>query len=179
MTAPPTRSGAGLDAEAPPDRTTAHELYRAERRTLFALAIGLTGSAAVAEDVVQEVFEAVIRRDWQPNDAAAEAAYLRAAVVNRSRSAHRRARVRRRYEASLPRREQFVSAYAACVEHADVHAALYRLSRRQREVIVLRYWADLTVEQIAHALDCSTGNVTSIAGRARARLAELLEVRDV
>jgi len=78
---------------------------------------------------------------------------------------------------------------AAGTEAADVDAAralrevddlgefrwpLGQLPARQRAVLVLRYWADLPVAEVADVLSCSAGTVTSTASRAAARLAEVL-----
>jgi DNA-directed RNA polymerase specialized sigma24 family protein len=52
--------------------------------------------------------------------------------------------------------------------------ALATLPPRARAVVVLRYWADLSVEQVADALDCSTGNVKSLSARALPRLRAVL-----
>jgi len=54
-------------------------------------------------------------------------------------------------------------------------AALARLSRRDREILALLAWADLTYEEIAEALDVPVGTVRSRAHRARARIRELLD----
>jgi RNA polymerase sigma factor (sigma-70 family) len=61
------------------------------------------------------------------------------------------------------------------LEHAEVMAALRRLPQRQREVLVLRYYADLSEAGIADALDISRGAVKSHASRGMAALRESLE----
>jgi len=53
--------------------------------------------------------------------------------------------------------------------------ALATLPPRARAVVVLRYWADMSVEQVADALSCSTGNVKSLSARALRRLREELD----
>jgi RNA polymerase sigma factor (sigma-70 family) len=57
-------------------------------------------------------------------------------------------------------------------------AALQRLGPRQRAVIVLRYWMDLTEHETAAALNCSVGTVKSQASRARAALRQAAELVD-
>ena len=65
------------------------------------------------------------------------------------------------------------------VENRDfVLAALRQLPKGQRAVLVLRYIADLSVDETAQALNCSTGNVKSQAARGLARLREVLGARD-
>ncbi|GDY53795.1 hypothetical protein SVIO_044180 [Streptomyces violaceusniger] len=60
-------------------------------------------------------------------------------------------------------------------EHRQVLDALARLTPRQREVLVLRYWSELTEAQIAEALGVSRGTVKSTASRALVTLEKLLE----
>ena len=57
---------------------------------------------------------------------------------------------------------------------AEFRWALAQLTARQRAVLVLRYWADLPVGDVADILGCSPGTVTSTASRAAGRLAEIL-----
>ena len=59
-------------------------------------------------------------------------------------------------------------------DQAEFRWALAQLPARQRAVLVLRYWADLPVAEVAGILGCSEGTVTSTASRAAARLAEAL-----
>ncbi|MGW5692024.1 sigma-70 family RNA polymerase sigma factor, partial [Streptomyces asiaticus] len=60
-------------------------------------------------------------------------------------------------------------------EHRQVLDALTELTPRQREVLVLRYWSELTEAQIAEALGVSRGTVKSTASRALVTLEKLLE----
>ena len=59
-------------------------------------------------------------------------------------------------------------------EHQEVLQALRRLPERQREVLTLRYWSDLSEAQIAETLGISRGAVKSNASRGMRRLAQLL-----
>lgn len=57
----------------------------------------------------------------------------------------------------------------------DLKAALYRLPPRQRATVVLRFYCDLSIEQTAHAMGCSAGNVKSQSSRGLATLRNLLD----
>jgi RNA polymerase sigma factor (sigma-70 family) len=74
------------------------------------------------------------------------------------------------------------TAYAdptdASGDRDDLRRALASLGASQRAVVVLRYWDDLSVEQTADALGCSTGNVKSQSARGLARLREALAASD-
>ena len=103
-------------------------------------------------------------------------AYLRRAVVNRARSALRRRRTARAYtppeEASRAGPDDLA---VLSEEHREVCAALQTLPTRQREVLVLRYWSNLSEIQIADVLGISQGTVKSTASRALAALEKKLE----
>jgi RNA polymerase sigma factor (sigma-70 family) len=91
---------------------------------------------------------------------------VRRAVVNRSRSVLRRRRTADRYTwPDAPEAPGADSSVLASEEHQRLRRALSQLPRRQREVIVLRYWADLSEAQIAETLGISTGTVKSTASR--------------
>ncbi len=64
---------------------------------------------------------------------------------------------------------------AAAGDRLTVLAALARIPPRQRAVLVLRYWEDQSVEQVADLLDCSPGTVKSQAARGLQTLRELLD----
>ncbi|MFJ2770513.1 sigma-70 family RNA polymerase sigma factor [Streptomyces sp. NPDC087300] len=153
----PGDSGPGID-----------DLYHHRRLDLVRLALFLVDDLPTAEDVVQDAFAALFRRHGARLEGVDEPeAYLRTSVVNRSRSVLRRRRTAR---AHTPEREGHVPPVDEHVllaeEHREVLEAVRRLTRRQREVLVLRYWSHLTEAQIAATLDLSRGAVKSTASRA-------------
>ena len=155
--------GPPAGTEWPPDLL---RLYGECRLPMLRLAVLLTDDPATAEDVVHDAFVAVQSR-WASVDPAAARAYLRVAVVNTARSVVRRAIVARRHrrcaepEAGPAADDGLVLAE----EHREVWEAVRSLPRRQREVLVLRYWSGLSEEQIATALGVSRGTVKSTASR--------------
>ena len=148
------------------------QLYAAHWRQLVRLSVLLVHDQAAAEDVVQDAFVAMHGRWSRLRDPDNALAYLRQAVVNRSRSALRR---RRTAEAYVPESRRDVASAEEGVlevlENARVMAALGRLPRRQREVLVLRYYADLSEADIAEVLGIAPGTVKSRAARALRALA--------
>ncbi|MEU4063701.1 sigma-70 family RNA polymerase sigma factor [Streptomyces wedmorensis] len=160
--------------ERPPTLT---ELYRARRVDMVRLALFLVDDLHTAEDVVQDAFASVCRT-YGTSLAGLEdpGAYLHTAVVNAARSVLRRRRTARAYTpphqgAGPPVDEALLLAE----EHRHVLDALARLTHRQREVLVLRYWSELTEAQIAQTLGLSRGTVKSTASRALDALERLLE----
>ncbi|WP_227464540.1 SigE family RNA polymerase sigma factor [Nocardioides lijunqiniae] len=166
-----TRSG------APPTFGEAElsELYAAHRLSLVRLAILLVDDLASAEDVVQDAFAAMAGRRGRLDNKAAALAYLRTSVVNGSRSALRRRRTARGYVAphdAPPDGPEGTVVLAE--EHREVYQALDHLAPRQREVLVLRYWSNLSEIEIAEALGISRGSVKSTASRALDALERIL-----
>lgn len=159
------------------EQVTIANLYAAHRLPLVRLAIMLVDDQETAEDVVQDVF-AKLHRGWRLRDQDRALAYLQRAVVNASRSVLRRRRTARLH---VPRREPPAggpeSSAILAEEHREVLAALQKLAGRQREVLVLRYWSNLTEAQIAETLGISTGTVKSTASRALDALERILEVQ--
>ncbi|MGH2873809.1 MAG: sigma-70 family RNA polymerase sigma factor [Solirubrobacteraceae bacterium] len=124
-------------------------LYRDEWKQLVRLAALLLGDVAAGEDVVQEAFLRLAGRDrgW---DGTVRLSYLRTTVINLSRSALRRRRVAARHSAQEARPIEAAELEAArAFERSAIVAALGRLPRRQREVLALRYYADLPLGDIA------------------------------
>jgi RNA polymerase sigma-70 factor (sigma-E family) len=151
------------------------DLYAAQRLSLVRLAVLLVDDLASAEDVVQDAFAAFAARP-ELREREAAVGYLRTAVVNRSRSALRRRRTARAYVA--PHDAAPPGPDDRCLladEHREVLSALDRLAPRQREVLVLRYWSELTEAEIAEALGISRGAVKSTASRAIDALEKILE----
>lgn len=167
-----------------PERPGANEppglvdLYHAHRLSMVRLAILLVDDLGSAEEVVQDAFAALHQRWDRLHDVNAALGYLRMSVVNGARSMLRRRRTARLYV--VPREPDHVSAESEVMlaaEHAEVVDALRRLPQRQREVLVLRYWSELSEAEIAEALGISRGTVKSTASRGMAALAGLLEVQ--
>jgi RNA polymerase sigma-70 factor (sigma-E family) len=162
-------------AEAPVDVVG---LYAAHRLGLVRLAYLLVDDLTLAEDLVQDAFLGLYRRRGALLDPVAALGYLRISVVNGSRSALRRRRTVRTYADRLrPVPEDAEPADRRLMRAAvndEVLSALRMLPPRQREVLVLRYWSDLSERQIATTLGISEGSVKSAASRGLDRLERLL-----
>jgi RNA polymerase sigma-70 factor (sigma-E family) len=143
-------------------------LYQTHHATLVRTATLLVGDVATAEDVVQDSFIAMHRAWWRLRDTSRALPYLRRTVINKCRSVLRHRVVADRHPPmpapGLPSAED--SALAA-VERSAVLAALDALPDRQREVVILRFYADLSEAQIAAALGISRGAVKSHTSRAK------------
>ncbi len=163
---------AGAGAEA---AVTA--LYQASALSLIRLAYIMLGDLPSAEDVVQEAFCGLYRRWYRLKDASSAMYYVRASVLNGCRSALRRKAVRRR---GLGHQPSAVSAEAVVLsgeEREEVIRALGRLPHRQREVLVLRFYSDLSDEQIARVMGIRQSTVRSAAYRALETLGRDLRER--
>jgi RNA polymerase sigma-70 factor (sigma-E family) len=151
-------------------------LYAAHWRSLVRLAVLLVDDVPTAEDAVQDAFISLYRNQARLRAPEAALGYLRQAVVNgcRSRLRHR-AVVRRTLHvvADDPTGAQ-QDAFDAVGVDSEMIAALRTLPPRMQEVLVLRYWSDLSEAQIAHALGISTGSVKSTAHRGLEKLRSTL-----
>jgi RNA polymerase sigma-70 factor (sigma-E family) len=157
------------------DRTVA-ELYSAHYRDLVELAKLLVWDTPTAEEVVQDSFVAM-HGGWQRlGDAGKALAYLRQAVVNRSRSVLRyRSVIDKNLQKPMPDMPSAEHSAFALLERSLVVAALRSLPDRQREVVVLRYYADMTEADIAAVMGMSRGTVKSLMARGMAALRGVLE----
>ena len=146
---------------------TLEDLYRQHRMRLVRLAILLVDEPATAEDVVQEAFTGLHRNWGGLRDAQAAVGYLRTAVVNGSRSVLRRRKTARDYTPPHTANARSAESLAMLTaEHQAVVNALSKLPPRQREVLVLRYYGDMSEAEIAEATGISKGTVKSTASRA-------------
>lgn len=167
------------DEPGPPHIHQLVVALQGHRRLLYGLAMTLLHDSAAAHDVVSDVFEAMLRLEPKLSDEDAALVYARAAVVNRSRSVLRRRATAVRY---LTRHRPLAVAPAAdeavllAADHQLVLRLLDRLPRRQREAMVLRYFADLGDAEIASTLGISTSTVRSNISRGLAALAQLMKV---
>lgn len=159
--------------------TALEHLYAAHWRQLVRLSVLLVRDLGTAEEVVQDAFIAVHARWSRLRDPDKALAYLRQAVVNRSRSVLRHHAVVDRHarrEAGAPAAVQPGTDTDALASdrRSAVLDALRELPDRQREVIVLRHYLDLSEAQVAETLGISRGAVKSHTSRGSARLRHLL-----
>jgi RNA polymerase sigma-70 factor (sigma-E family) len=169
----PGAAAAGMTGRVPDDVVTV--MYQAHYAMLVRVAALLVGDVATAEDVVQDAFIAMHRAWWRLRDTSKALPYLRRAVINRSRSVLRHRVVADRHLPLLaPQLPSAEDSALAGIERSSVPAALRALPLRQREVVVLRYYADLSEAQIAAAMGISKGTVKAHAARARDSLRIML-----
>ena len=139
-------------------------LYFAEATQLVSLAAWIVGSPSLAEELVHDTFARLLEKPAVLDDPDRLLAYVRAAVVNRSRSRIRRLALERRHAKSQPRTAAISDADPEI--DSDVRTAIASLPRRQREVVVLRFHADLDIAGIAGVLGISSGSVKTHLHRA-------------
>ena len=146
-------------------------LYTEQYRSLVRLALLLVHDVQTAEEVVQDAFVAMHTGYRRLRDTEKALAYLRQAVVNKSRSVLRhRTVIDRNAPKPAPDEPSAEHGAMALLERTAVVAALRALPERQREAIVLRYYADLSEAQIAGAMGISRGAVKSHTARGMAAL---------
>jgi RNA polymerase sigma-70 factor (sigma-E family) len=156
--------------------TAVDELYAAHYRRLVRLSVLLVRDPETAEEVVQDSFVAMHARWRTLRDPDKGLAYLRQTVVNRSRSVLRHRGVQARHlPQPLPDQAGADEDAVAAERRREVLDALRELPGRQREVLALRYYLDLSEADIASTLGISRGAVKSHASRGVAALRHLLK----
>ncbi len=149
------------------------ELFREHALGLTRLAFLMLGDRGAAEDVVQEAFCGLYRAwDRLPSHDKV-VGYLKVSVLNGCRSMMRRSRRGPAPIEVVPAASAEADALVGEDRRAAV-AALRRLPPRQREALVLRFFADLPVSEIAEAMRVSPGTVKSTIARGLAALARIL-----
>ncbi len=152
------------------------ELFHAHYRSLVRLAMLLVRDVGTAEEVVQESFVSMHDGWRRLRDSDKALSYLRQSVVNKSRSVLRhRVVVDRNAPKPPPDMPSAEHGAFALLDRSAVIDALRRLPARQREALVLRFYADMSEAQIADAMQISRGAVKSHTARAIAALRTLLE----
>jgi RNA polymerase sigma-70 factor (sigma-E family) len=142
------------------------------------LGYALTGDAGHAEDLAQAAFARAyaswgrVRRAGDPD------AYVRRIVINEHRGRFRKHRVAEELRADLGDAVGDQQEHRALDDRPALLDALRALGPRQRAVVVLRYWLDLSEAETAAALNCSVGTVKSQASRALATLRVNAAIRD-
>jgi RNA polymerase sigma-70 factor (sigma-E family) len=146
-------------------------LYLAHYRPLVRLAALLVQDLATAEEIVQDAFVAVHGAWHRLPDADHALPYLRRSVIDRSRSVLRhRAVADKLAPAAAPATPDAGREASIEVERSAFVSALWTLPARQREVVVLRYFADLPEPQVASATGISEAAVRSHTAAAMSSL---------
>jgi RNA polymerase sigma-70 factor (sigma-E family) len=151
-------------------------IYSEHYRSLVRLAALLVRDVATAEEVVQDSFVAMHGAWRRLRESDKALSYLRQSVVNRSRSVLRhRVVVDRNAPKPAPDMPSAEQGAISLLERSAVINALRTLPPRQREALVLKYYADLSEAQIASAMGISRGAVKSHTARAMTSLRTVLE----
>ena len=156
------------------------DFMRGRWPAMVRLGYALTGDAGHAEDVAQAAFARAyaswgrVRRAGDPD------AYVRRILINENRKRFRKHRVPEDLHGDLAGTlaVQTAGEQQGPEERQALLDALNRLGPRQRAVVVLRYWLDLSEAETAAALNCSVGTVKSQASRALATLRRDASDRD-
>jgi len=165
--------GAGPDVDADPWNDYVQAWLPLQAR-LFRVALLIARDRAEAEDAVSEVMAATYR-PWQAGRVESLPVYARRAVVNRLTGRHRRRVVADRHLHMRSGDDRgAIGLDDDVTERMRVRRALLELAPRQRAIVALRYYAELSVEETARALGCAEGTVKSQAHDALARLRSLL-----
>jgi RNA polymerase sigma-70 factor (sigma-E family) len=165
-----------IPAEWDADRAVT-ALYGTHYRALVRLAALLVRDVATAEEVVQDSFIAMHASWRRLRDTDKALSYLRQAVVNKSRSVLRhRIVVDRNAPKVAPDVPSAEQGAISLLERSAVVEALRKLPVRQREALVLRYYADLSEAEIASVMGISRGAVKSHTARGMSAMRAVLEV---
>lgn len=164
------------DSDAADGCKTVAALARVHGLALVRFAYLLCGDRGVAEDLVQDALASLYQRFPQRLTVAHPLAYARRALVNTSIDRSRRAANREMPAAfgadgsAAPTSQEDGTQRLA--DRDELWQALRQLPQRQRAVIVMRYYGDLTDAEIASMLGCRRGTVRSLASRAVAAMRE-------
>ena len=151
-------------------------LYSAHYRSFVRLAVLLVRDLTVAEEIVQDSFIALHAAWRRLRDNEKALSYLRQSVVNRSRSVLRHHVVADKTAPKLAPDLPAAQHTLTLLERSAVISALWALPPKQREVLVLRYYAGLTDAQIASATGISIGAVKSHTARGVSSLRAVLDL---
>jgi RNA polymerase sigma-70 factor (sigma-E family) len=135
-------------------------LFREEAANLVRLARFFVDDRDAAEDLVQEAFIRLARSFSSIRDQASLAAYLRSVVLNLARDHNRRGLVSLRHRPPAdPEVASVEDRVGLAEDQRRVLEALRALPRRQRDCLVLRYYEELGVAEIASTLGISANSV--------------------
>ncbi|MFF2623878.1 sigma-70 family RNA polymerase sigma factor [Oerskovia jenensis] len=154
------------------------EIVRTRRRALVGYAYLLCGDLRESEDLVQEGLARTFRRGRAATDFQLAESYVRKAILTTYLDGFRRRRhwegVRHLFTGSDETETTGPETPAATDARLDVQKALMTLSPRERACVVLRFYSDLTVRQVADQLSLSEGTVKRYLSDANSKLAACL-----
>ncbi len=150
------------------------ELYLRHGPDALRLAYLLTGDRALAEDLMQEAFARLAGRFLDLRNPDAFGTYLSRTIVNLSRMHFRHKKVERVYLAKEVGLRRSESRDPEVATRETMRRALTGLPARQRAAVVLRYYEDLSVGEIAEVLQCRPGTAKSLVSRGVAALRQNL-----
>jgi RNA polymerase sigma-70 factor (sigma-E family) len=157
--------------------TAVRDLYELHYVRLVRLAVLFVGDLGRAEEIVQDAFVDLVARWRTIREPGAAGAYLRMCVANGARSYLRHRAVVNRQPVSQPSEVNSAETDALVqLEHERVLSVLSELPGRQREVLVLRYYGQLSEAEIADTLGISRGAVKTHASRGLRSLRTVMEV---
>ena len=173
----PAATQRGQFVNQPSAITAVRDLYERHYVRLVRLAVLLVGDVGRAEEIVQDAFVDLVARWRTIRDPGAAAAYLRTCVANGARSHLRHRAVVHRQPVSRPSQVNSAETEALVqIEHERVLSVLSELPGRQREVLVLRYYGQLSEAEIADTLGISRGAVKTHSSRGLHSLRTAMEV---
>jgi RNA polymerase sigma-70 factor (sigma-E family) len=155
------------------------EFVAARSPSLVRAAWLLTGNEATAHDLVQTALAKTWTRWERVTRQDAPEGYVRRVMLSTFLTWNRRRWRGEVAVAEVPDRADVRDSFADADLRRAVAGALRVLPPRQRAVVVLRYFDDLTVSQVADALGCSVGTVKSQTSRALASLRACPQLADV
>jgi RNA polymerase sigma-70 factor (sigma-E family) len=159
----------GVDVEVITEQAQAKgklaELYARHAPGAAEMAYLLTGDRHLAEDLTHDAFIRVAGRFHHLRNAEAFPAYLRRTVVNLFLNSARRKKIERSYLEQVARAPEPESPMPDIDTRDQLWAALDGIPPRQRAVLVLRYYEDLSERETAEVLRCSISAVKALAGR--------------
>lgn len=151
-------------------------LFEEHHLELVRMAVVMLGDVGAAEDVAQDAFEKLQVRWHRLRDPGSALAYARSTVLNGCRTAVRRSiRARRHAARDAVTLAPGADAAQTIADGSELIAALRGLPRRQREVVVLRFYLDLEVAEAAQVLKINPSTVRATTTRALARLAQTIK----
>jgi RNA polymerase sigma-70 factor (ECF subfamily) len=168
---------------------TFDEVVDAYYGRVFRGALSVTGDKHLAEEIVQETFLSAFRKFDGYSGKSSVFSWLYSIMLNKYRDHCRRAKLRKRLgfvraDASLPQtrnaREEDCSPCAELASSEEgelLIQAVYRLPVRLREVVAMRYFDGLPLNEVSRILNCRLGTVKSRLAKARKRLWQMLHRR--